>query len=124
MFGTGYGGRPDTSDEVTLDSMVMYGPSHSVGAVGYLRRIKNAATVARAVLEVGRLRLLLYAMPNLIVLSNLLVSRGAAMNWPLLAACFHMPVIVVAVPMAYYMTNKSHRMPLVRPTGKESCFSV
>ncbi|CAM9599214.1 unnamed protein product [Ectocarpus sp. 4 AP-2014] len=47
----GYGGRPDASDEVTLDSMVMYGPSHSVGAVGYLRRIKNAATVARAVME-------------------------------------------------------------------------
>eukprot|EP00752_Nemacystus_decipiens_P003978 g3643.t1 len=47
----GYGGRPDTSDEVTLDSMIMYGPSHRVGAVGYLRRIKNAATVARAVME-------------------------------------------------------------------------
>lgn len=51
-MGTGYGGRPDTSDEVTLDSMVMHGPSHRVGAVGYLRRIKNAATVARAVMEV------------------------------------------------------------------------
>ncbi|CAM9949296.1 unnamed protein product [Scytosiphon promiscuus] len=47
----GYGGRPDTSDEVTLDSMVMFGPSHNVGSVGFLRRIKNAATVARAVME-------------------------------------------------------------------------
>lgn len=49
---SGYGGHPDSSGEVTLDSMVMYGPRHAVGAVGYLRRIKNAATVARAVMEV------------------------------------------------------------------------
>lgn len=49
----GFGGHPDSDGEVTLDSMVMYGPSHAVGAVGYLRRIKNAATVARAVMEVG-----------------------------------------------------------------------
>lgn len=48
----GYGGHPDSRGEVTLDSMVMYGPLHSVGAVGCLRRIKNAATVARAVMEV------------------------------------------------------------------------
>lgn len=47
----GYGGHPDSRGEVTLDSMVMYGPLHSVGAVGCLRRIKNAATVARAVME-------------------------------------------------------------------------
>lgn len=49
---TGYGGHPDSSGEVTLDSMVMYGPRHSVGAVACIRRIKNAATVARAVMEV------------------------------------------------------------------------
>ncbi|CAN0350787.1 unnamed protein product [Ascophyllum nodosum] len=47
----GFGGHPDSSGEVTLDSMVMDGSRHAVGAVGCLRRIKNAATVARAVME-------------------------------------------------------------------------
>ena len=51
---TGFGGHPDSSGEVTLDSMVMDGSRHAVGAVGCLRRIKNAATVARAVMEVSQ----------------------------------------------------------------------
>ncbi|CAM9972856.1 unnamed protein product [Choristocarpus tenellus] len=47
----GYGGHPDSSGEVTLDAMIMSGPRHLVGAVGYLQRVKNAISVARAVME-------------------------------------------------------------------------
>ncbi|CAN0193771.1 unnamed protein product, partial [Phaeothamnion confervicola] len=47
----GYGGRPDSSGEVTLDAMIMDGAAMRIGAVGYLRRVKNAISVARAVME-------------------------------------------------------------------------
>lgn len=47
----GYGGSPDEQGETTLDAMVMHGPTHGVGAVGSLRRVKNAVGVARAVME-------------------------------------------------------------------------
>ena len=47
----GYGGDPDTNGEVTLDAMIMDGPTHDVGAVGYLRNIRSAISVARAVLD-------------------------------------------------------------------------
>ena len=38
----GYGNKPDSSGEVTLDAMVMYGPTHHAGSVVYLRQIKEA----------------------------------------------------------------------------------
>lgn len=47
----GYGGSPDSTGNTTLDAMIMYGPTHTVGAVGDLRNIKNAIGVARAVME-------------------------------------------------------------------------
>ncbi|XP_067120141.1 N(4)-(Beta-N-acetylglucosaminyl)-L-asparaginase [Centruroides vittatus] len=47
----GYGGSPDESGETTLDAMIMDGPSHDIGAVGALRRVKSAISVARRVLE-------------------------------------------------------------------------
>ncbi|XP_019739896.1 N(4)-(beta-N-acetylglucosaminyl)-L-asparaginase [Hippocampus comes] len=47
----GYGGNPDESGETTLDAMIMNGNTMEVGAVGDLRRIKNAIGVARAVME-------------------------------------------------------------------------
>jgi len=47
----GYGGSPDTTGNTTLDALIMYGPTHSAGAVGDLRNIKNAIGVARAVME-------------------------------------------------------------------------
>ncbi|CAN0084746.1 unnamed protein product, partial [Discosporangium mesarthrocarpum] len=50
-WSVGFGGHPDSRGEVTLDAMIMFGPSHSVGAVGYLRRIKNAISAARLVME-------------------------------------------------------------------------
>ncbi|KAM9670682.1 N(4)-(beta-N-acetylglucosaminyl)-L-asparaginase isoform 2-T2 [Dama dama] len=47
----GFGGSPDESAETTLDAMIMDGTTMNVGAVGDLRRIKNAIGVARKVLE-------------------------------------------------------------------------
>ncbi|XP_055333511.1 N(4)-(Beta-N-acetylglucosaminyl)-L-asparaginase-like isoform X1 [Paramacrobiotus metropolitanus] len=47
----GYGNHPDETGEVTLDAMIMDGKTMDVGAVGCLRRIKDAVSVARAVLE-------------------------------------------------------------------------
>lgn len=47
----GYGGDPDEDGETTLDALIIDGPSYSMGAVGALRRVKNAISVARAVME-------------------------------------------------------------------------
>ncbi|KAM3968123.1 N(4)-(Beta-N-acetylglucosaminyl)-L-asparaginase [Aphomia sociella] len=46
----GYGGSPDEDGETTLDALIMDG-TMNVGAVGALRRIKGAISVARHVLE-------------------------------------------------------------------------
>jgi N4-(beta-N-acetylglucosaminyl)-L-asparaginase len=47
----GYGGLPNEDGVVELDSSVMYGPTHSAGAVAALRNIKNPSRVARLVME-------------------------------------------------------------------------
>lgn len=47
----GWGGSPSESGETTLDAMIMDGETYDVGAVGGLRRIKSAMSVARLVLE-------------------------------------------------------------------------
>ncbi|KAK3606412.1 hypothetical protein CHS0354_042063 [Potamilus streckersoni] len=47
----GWGGSPDEQGETTLDAMIMDGRTHDVGAVGALRRIKPAISVARAIME-------------------------------------------------------------------------
>lgn len=47
----GFGGNPDELGETTLDAMIMDGTAMDVGAVGDLRRIKNAIGVARKILE-------------------------------------------------------------------------
>ena len=47
----GYGGSPDEHCETTLDAMMMDGNTLNVGAVGALRRVKEAVAVARHVLE-------------------------------------------------------------------------
>ncbi|KAI0477458.1 asparaginase [Xylariaceae sp. FL0804] len=47
----GYGGSPDEACETTLDAMVMDGGSMRVGSVAALRRVRQAVSVARAVLE-------------------------------------------------------------------------
>jgi N4-(beta-N-acetylglucosaminyl)-L-asparaginase len=50
-FYVGYGGSPNSIGETTLDAMMMWGPTHDVGAVGCLRRVKRAISVARKVME-------------------------------------------------------------------------
>ncbi len=47
----GYGGLPNEEGVVELDSSVMYGPTHTAGAVASLRNIKNPSKVARLVME-------------------------------------------------------------------------
>ena len=47
----GYGGLPNEDGVVELDSSVMYGPTHTAGAVAALRNIKNPSKVARLVME-------------------------------------------------------------------------
>jgi N4-(beta-N-acetylglucosaminyl)-L-asparaginase len=47
----GYGGLPNEDGVVELDASVMYGPTHSAGAVASLRNIKNPSQVARLVME-------------------------------------------------------------------------
>lgn len=47
----GFGGSPDESGETTLDAMIMDGMTMNMGAVAALRRVKNAISVARCVLE-------------------------------------------------------------------------
>ncbi|KAK4887569.1 hypothetical protein RN001_003840 [Aquatica leii] len=47
----GYGGSPDENGETTLDALFFDGVNMNMGAVGGLRRVKNAMSVARRVLE-------------------------------------------------------------------------
>ncbi|CAH0389428.1 unnamed protein product [Bemisia tabaci] len=47
----GYGGSPDEHGETTLDALLMDGSSMNVGAVGALRQVKSAVSVARFVLN-------------------------------------------------------------------------
>lgn len=50
-FYVGFGGVPNEIGETTLDAMMMWGPTHDVGAVGCLKRVKRAISVARKVME-------------------------------------------------------------------------
>jgi N4-(beta-N-acetylglucosaminyl)-L-asparaginase len=54
----GFGGLPDEEGEVTNDAIVFWGPRHTVGAVGCLKRLKRAISVARKVMEKTRHTLL------------------------------------------------------------------
>lgn len=47
----GLGGSPDQNGETTLDALIMDGNNMNVGAVGAIKRIKNAISVARKVME-------------------------------------------------------------------------
>jgi len=47
----GYGGLPNEDGVVELDSCCMHGPTRGAGSVGALHYVKNAAQVARAVMQ-------------------------------------------------------------------------
>ncbi|XP_014205650.1 N(4)-(Beta-N-acetylglucosaminyl)-L-asparaginase-like [Copidosoma floridanum] len=54
----GYGGNPDENGETTLDALIMDGVTMDVGAVGGIRNVKDAISVARKVMENTRHSLL------------------------------------------------------------------
>ncbi len=54
----GYGGSPDEAGETSLDALVMDGGSMRAGAVANLRRVRQAASAARLVMERSRHSLL------------------------------------------------------------------
>jgi len=47
----GFGGSPDENGETTLDSLILDARTMNAGAVGGLRRVRNAIGVARAIME-------------------------------------------------------------------------
>jgi N4-(beta-N-acetylglucosaminyl)-L-asparaginase len=47
----GYGGLPNEEGDVELDAQVMHGPTRRAGAVGALKKIKNASLLAKCVME-------------------------------------------------------------------------
>lgn len=47
----GYGNHPDSAGGVTLDAMIMDGQSFNVGSVAFLSKYRNAASIARMVME-------------------------------------------------------------------------
>ncbi|KAI1472734.1 asparaginase-domain-containing protein [Daldinia caldariorum] len=80
----GYGGSPDENCETTLDAMIMDGTSMKSGAVAALRRVKEAISVARAVLEHTTHTLLVgdfatdFAVSNGFAVQNLTTENSAA----------------------------------------------
>ena len=50
-YWVGYGGVPNEVGETTLDAQIFWGPTHDFGAVGCLKRIRRAVSVARRVME-------------------------------------------------------------------------
>ncbi len=50
-YTVGYGGVPNEIGETTLDAQIMWGPTHDIGGVGCLKRVKRAISVARRVME-------------------------------------------------------------------------
>ncbi len=85
----GYGGLPNEEGEVELDASVMYGPTHTSGAVAALKYIKNPSKVAKLVMErtehcllVGR-GALEFALAHGFKKENLLTDRAreAWLRW-------------------------------------------
>ncbi|MEM6709927.1 MAG: N(4)-(beta-N-acetylglucosaminyl)-L-asparaginase [Pseudomonadota bacterium] len=50
-YWVGYGGVPNEVGETTLDAQILWGPTHDIGAVGCIKRVKRAISVARKVME-------------------------------------------------------------------------
>jgi len=46
----GYGNHPDTRGQTSLDAMIMDGTTMDVGSVGYIKRYRNAISLARLVM--------------------------------------------------------------------------
>jgi N4-(beta-N-acetylglucosaminyl)-L-asparaginase len=50
-YWVGADGVPNEVGETTLDAMILWGPTHDIGAVGCLKRVRKAISVARKVME-------------------------------------------------------------------------
>ncbi|KAI5918720.1 asparaginase-domain-containing protein [Camillea tinctor] len=80
----GYGGSPDENCETTLDAMIMDGTTMKSGSVAALRRVKDAISVARAVLEHTTHTMLAgelatdFAISNGFIAQNLTTADSAA----------------------------------------------
>jgi N4-(beta-N-acetylglucosaminyl)-L-asparaginase len=91
----GYGGSPDESCETTLDAMIMDGGSMNVGAVAGLRRVRDAISVARRVLDHTSHSLLVgdqateFAVQNGFVEEDITTpdSRARCEQWKTLSNC-------------------------------------
>ncbi|XP_055522052.1 LOW QUALITY PROTEIN: N(4)-(beta-N-acetylglucosaminyl)-L-asparaginase-like [Leucoraja erinacea] len=83
----GYGGSPDERGETTLDAMIMNGDTMEVGAVGDLRRVKSAISVARAVMEHSTHTLLvgesasIFAQNMGFLSEDLTTTRSLSLHW-------------------------------------------
>lgn len=91
----GYGGSPDENCETTLDAMIMDGGSMNVGAVAGLRRVRDAISVARRVLDHTSHSLLVgdqatqFAVQNGFVEEDIATpdSRASCEHWKALSNC-------------------------------------
>eukprot|EP01084_Bolivina_argentea_P054803 100492_1 len=50
-WSVGYGAKPDQTNQVSLDAMIMYAPTHDMGAVGQVSNIKNVIALALNVMK-------------------------------------------------------------------------
>ncbi|GAB1317914.1 Asparaginase [Madurella fahalii] len=66
----GFGGSPDEACETTLDALLMDGTTMKSGAVAGLRRVRDAAAVARAVLQYTRHSLLVGDLATAFAVEN------------------------------------------------------
>lgn len=76
----GFGGSPDENGETTLDAMIMDGTTMDMGAVGALRRVKNAIGVARHVLEHTEHSMLVGSLATNFAVQNGFVEESLSTN--------------------------------------------
>src|SRR3984957_15655456 len=139
----GYGGLPNEEGEVELDAQVMHGPTRRAGAVGALKKIKNASLVAKCVMEKtdhifivsdGATR---FAIAEGFAPMDLLTpkSREAWLRWKAKSSAFWAPGI--DSPNWTYPAAENHDSPEKReleewfrqvvaypPTGTINCLAV
>jgi N4-(beta-N-acetylglucosaminyl)-L-asparaginase len=77
----GYGGSPDERCETTLDAMIMDGTTMKAGAVAGLRRIRDAISVARRVLEYTTHTLIAGDLATQFAVENGFVAEDITSEW-------------------------------------------
>ena len=77
----GWGGSPDEQCETTLDAMIMDGQTMKSGAVAALRRVRDAISVARRVLDYTTHTLLAGDQATNFALENGFVAENITSDW-------------------------------------------